>query len=106
MTGAVPRDPGLQEERTALAWRRTVVSGVAGTGLVALTAGRVGLVAVAVLAALLAVGLAVAVIRQVRRPRTLQDAPWPVLVLAGGTVIALGALGLATATASILGRPS
>lgn len=106
MTGALPRDPGLQAERTALAWRRTVLSATVGTALVAFTAGRVGLVVVAVLAALLAVGLAFAVIRHSRRPRTVQNAPWPVLVLAGGTVIALAALGVATATASILGRPS
>lgn len=98
--------PGLQAERTALAWRRTVVAGALGTALVAVTADRAGHVAVVVLAALLAVTLAAAVLHHVRRPRQEQSEPWPVLVLAAGTAAALAALGLANALYSILGRLS
>lgn len=98
------RDPGLQAERTSLAWRRTVLSAIAGTSLVAFAADRSGNRPVLVLAAVLAAGIAGGVLRHARRPLPIRVAPWPVLVMAAGTVIALAALGLAGASTSILGR--
>ncbi|MFJ5739028.1 DUF202 domain-containing protein [Streptomyces microflavus] len=53
MTGAADRDPGLQPERTRLAWRRTTLSAT----VVALLAGRQALHSGATPAALVAVAL-------------------------------------------------
>lgn len=105
MTTVTPgRDPGLQPERTALAWRRTVLAAAVGTALVTGAAERAGYHGVVVLSALLAAGLAAAVLVHSRRPPSARTAPWPVLALAAGTVLALAALGVATAVASIVGR--
>jgi len=48
--GRPPRDPGLQPERTALAWQRTALSmGAAVLVVVRLTVGSLGAIALAVL---------------------------------------------------------
>lgn len=98
------RDPGLQPERTSLAWGRSVLGGSATTALIAVTADRAGHVAVVVATATVAVVLAVAVLRYATRPAHRRTDPWPPLLLAGGSVVALAALGLATAAATLLER--
>lgn len=107
-----PRDPGLQPERTSLAWQRTVVSVTLASVVLALGQLRAGVPALAVAAAALA---AVAVFPGVLRPRkgrglveplrgarTASRDAWPLLARSAGVVAALGALGVVATLAHVL----
>lgn len=96
MTGAVPaRDPGLQQERTALAWRRTGLALVGGALLVGRltmeTLGASVLVPAAVAAALAAWVVSVT-LRGRRYAQAHPDEPSFDRVLADGRVPAVVAL--------------
>lgn len=111
-----PRDPGLQPERTSLAWQRTVVSVTLASVVLALGQLRAGIPALAVAAAALA-ALAVApgVLRP-RRGRSLAErreatragavnptrGVWPLLVRTTAVVAALGLLGVVATLTHVL----
>lgn len=88
--------PGLQPERTALAWQRTGVTGVAVAGSTLAAALHVDVPAAIVMAALgtvlsaLAVG--VAVVRG--RADVAVGAPWPHLVAVAAIPVALAPAGV------------
>ncbi len=96
-----PRDPGLQPERTALAWQRTGLA-LAGASVVVarLTVSTVGVLAfVAALSGLAHAGVLFVAQRRLYRIRsTGQDAPhWPTAVhaaLLSAQVVLLGGLEL------------
>ncbi|MFJ8113033.1 DUF202 domain-containing protein [Streptomyces sp. NPDC096132] len=72
------RDPGLQPERTRLAWRRTTLSGTVATVLAMKTALHGGPSAAGIVACALCVGLWLAFLLLAhRRIRALTAAPAP-----------------------------
>lgn len=92
--------PGLQAERTAFAWRRTVVALSLSAALVAVSAFRVGQARALSVLSLLVVLLAVAAIAMVlveRRDPRLRTHPWPRLALACGAAASLALVGTASA---------
>lgn len=104
MSGEHPFDPGLQPERTYLAWQRTVLALAVGVAVgMRLTAPALG--AVATVTGLIGLALTLAAyvgvrFRYRRAHAALQrhaalpaSGAWPLAALAGG-VVALGILGL------------
>lgn len=121
VSGPSARDPGLQPERTSLAWQRTVVSVTLASVVLALGQLRAGVPVVAVAAAALAVLAVAPGVLRPRRGRGLveQDggagtaartaaaatAPrevWPLLVRTTGIVAALGLLGAVATVAHVV----
>lgn len=102
---APARDPGLQPERTALAWQRTVLGVVLGAVVLAAVNLRTDQPVLAVLAGLLAVAT---IVPAVLRPPTgglPKDGllrSWGFLVRVVALVGALGLLGAASAVRSLL----
>lgn len=93
--------PGLQRERTALAWQRTGVSGTLVGGVAVLAAMHrrgAGLVVVAILATIVCtLAAAVASTRPPRRTSVLLPSPWTRLVATAAIPVMLAGVGLALA---------
>ncbi|MEU2257658.1 DUF202 domain-containing protein [Nocardia xishanensis] len=89
------RDPGLQAERTALAWRRTAASAMGVALLLAHFAVRLGDALAGVIPLAAALGLIVlagAAYRRGRRLRISYDSTiGPVALLVAGTVVTVSA---------------
>ncbi|WP_265520917.1 DUF202 domain-containing protein [Oerskovia flava] len=99
------RDPGLQPERTALAWQRTVLGVVISSLLLATAALRAQVAVVSVLALLLAVlSLVPTVLRRPDggSPRDGRLYSWDFLVRVVAMVVTLGVLGTVAAVAGAL----
>ncbi|MEU8348705.1 MULTISPECIES: DUF202 domain-containing protein [unclassified Streptomyces] len=101
MTPSAPRDPGLQPERTRLAWRRTTLAGavaaVLAVRLMAARGGSAAAVAAVFLAAAAWLGLLAVAHGRIRaldaaRPPALSPAR---ALAAAGCVIALAVFGVA-----------
>ncbi|MGW6379161.1 DUF202 domain-containing protein [Rhodococcus sp. NPDC055112] len=95
MTPTPTRDPGLQVERTSLAWRRTALSALAGAALFVNQVVQRGWSTAALpwlLAASMMLGLTVIGHRRARRLREERTTANSHSVTAGACVVGLGAL--------------
>jgi len=100
----VARDPGLQPERTALAWQRTGVTGSLVGGVGVLAAAHRGSEPLVVIAALLAAVGAAAAGYAYTRPqpalhRGLPFSPWGRLVATASVSVLVGIIGALLALA-------
>ncbi|MFF5186936.1 DUF202 domain-containing protein [Streptomyces sp. NPDC000345] len=104
MSGAPDRDPGLQPERTRLAWRRTTLSGTVATVLAVKTALHGGPTAAGIIACALCCALWLAFLRLAHlRIRTLTTAPAPTpLTPRQATAAVLCALATAMCAAALV----
>ncbi|PJI94588.1 DUF202 domain-containing protein [Luteimicrobium subarcticum] len=104
----VPRqewsDPGLQPERTQLAWQRTAIGVVIGCAVLALTVVREGHPYLGALAGVLGGFTAWwALVVASRRRISVQHPPWVPLLVASGVVAVLGLLGVVAAVERLAG---
>ncbi|WP_340381881.1 DUF202 domain-containing protein [Streptomyces sp. SS7] len=89
-SGAPDRDPGLQPERTRLAWRRTTLSGTVAAVLAVKTALHGGASATGIIACALVCGLWLAFLLLAhRRIRALAAAPEPTALPARQAALAV-----------------
>jgi len=96
---------GAAPERTALAWQRTGLSVVIGCFLVFVASFRTHIVAIGIAAGVL--GLTISALSVFAFPvnaylRGHRVASWPLIVIAGVSVVALGILGTAAGVLTLL----
>ncbi|WP_286258117.1 DUF202 domain-containing protein [Streptomyces graminofaciens] len=102
-----PRDPGLQPERTRLAWRRTTLTGAVVAVLATKSALHGGPTAPAVLAAAVCAALWLAFLGLAhRRIRALTTPPPPALAPRIATTAALCTVALAVCGAALVSQTS
>lgn len=99
------RDPGLQPERTAVAWQRTAAAMFVLAAAVILGAFRRGMWPVGVVGGLVAILTVLLIIRfRLRKVHGAANWPaaWPSLLRVSSVAIALSALGVVTAMVAFL----